>query len=154
MLQLETPILELVLRAALLFALFMVLLRIVPRRSVGELASMDLVFLLLITNAASNSLGEFSSLTDGTVQILTFFGLNYLTNQLSYRFPAIERLLEHSPLPVVQNGRMLRRNMRKEALTEEELMASLRKEGIGDLVQVRKAVVESDGRLGFIREDG
>ena len=54
MFQLETPILELMLRGAFLFILFMVLFRLLPRRTGGELAPMDLVFLLLITEAASN----------------------------------------------------------------------------------------------------
>lgn len=153
MLQLETPILELMLRATFLFVLFMILFRILPRRTAGEMAPMDFVFLLLITEAASHSLGEFSSLADGTVQILTFMGLNYLTNRLSYHFSFMQKLLEHSPLPVVEDGRMLRRNMSRETLTEDELMGGLRREGIDDLAKVRKVCLEGDGQLSVIRKN-
>ncbi|HRO15816.1 MAG TPA: DUF421 domain-containing protein [Paracoccus sp. (in: a-proteobacteria)] len=153
LLQLETPILELMLRATFLFVLFMILFRILPRRTAGEMAPMDFVFLLLITEAASHSLGEFSSLADGTVQILTFMGLNYLTNRLSYHFPFMQKLLEHSPLPVVEDGRMLRRNMSRETLTEDELMGGLRREGIDDVAKARKVCLEGDGQLSVIRKD-
>jgi uncharacterized membrane protein YcaP (DUF421 family) len=114
------------------------------------MAPMDFVFLLLVTEAAAHSLGDFSSLADGTVQILTFMGLNSLTNRLSYRFPALEKLLEHPPLIVVKDGRMLRRNMRRESLTEDELMSCLRREGIEDLAQVAKVFLEGDGQLTVI----
>ena len=150
MLHLETPILELMGRATFLFLLFMVLFRILPRRTAGEMAPMDFVFLLLVTEAAAHSLGDFSSLADGTVQILTFMGLNFLTNRLSYRFPVLEKLLEHPPLIVVKDGRMLRRNMRRESLTEDELMSCLRREGIEDLAQVAKVFLEGDGQLTVI----
>lgn len=150
MLHLETPILELMLRATFLFALFLVLFRILPRRTAGEMAPMDFVFLLLVTEAAAHSLGDFSSLADGTVQILTFMGLNYLTNRLTWRFPALERLLEQPPLLVVRDGRMLRRNMRREFLTEEELISSLRREGLDDLSQAAKVYLDGDGNLSVI----
>lgn len=153
MFELQTPLPELMLRAAFLFILFMVLFRILPRRTAGELAPMDFIFLLLITEAASHSLGDFDSLPDGTVQILTFMGLNYLTNKLSYHFPFFEKLVEHSPLPVIENGDLLRPNMRKEALTEDELMGGLRMEGIDDLAKVRKAHLEGDGRLSVVKTE-
>lgn len=154
MFQLETPIPELMLRTTFLFALFLVLFRILPRRTAGEMAPMDFIFLLLVTEAAAHSLGDFSSLADGTVQILTFMGLNYLTNRLTHRFPAVERLLEQPPLVVVQDGRMLRRNMRREFLTEDELMSSLRREGIDDLARVKRAYLDGDGHLSVIPRDG
>jgi len=151
MFELETPFWELVARGAFLFLLFVILFRILPRRTGGEMAPMDFVFLLLITESASHSLGDFTSVTDGTIQILTMMALNYLTNRLSYRFPIIERLLEHSPLPVVKDGQPIRENLRKEAVTEDELMGSLRLEGIDDLAQVKLAHVEGDGRFSVVK---
>ena len=132
----------------------MVLFRILPRRTAGELTSIDLVFLFLITEAASNSLGEFASLTDGTIQILTMVALNWTMTRLSVRFPWFERLIEHSPLVVVRNGHMLRRHMRREGLSEEELMELLRLEGVERLDQVRIARLEDSGKLSVIRRRG
>lgn len=122
MLELEYPLPELIFRGAFLFILFMVLFRILPRRTGGELALMDLVFLFLITEAASHSLGDFSSLADGTVQIATFMALNWAINRLSFHFPRFEKLAEHDPLPIIRDGKVIPANLRKEAITADELM--------------------------------
>ena len=154
MFQLETPLLELIARGAFLFVLFMALFRLMPRRTGGELAPMDLVFLLLITEAASHSLGDYSSLADGTVQIVTMLALNYLTNRLSFHFRWFERIAEHDPLQVIKDGQLIPRNLKKEMLTADELMGSLRLNGVDDIAQVRSAHVESDGRLSVVTRDG
>lgn len=151
MFQLETPLLELIARGAFLFILFMTVFRLLPRRTGGELAPMDLVFLLLITEAASHSLGDYSSLADGTVQIGTMLALNYLINRLSFHLPWFERIAEHSPLPIIKDGQTIPRNMRKELLTPEELISQLRLNGVDDIAQVRAAHVESDGRLSVVK---
>ena len=153
MFQLETPLLELIARGAFLFILFMVLFRLLPRRTGGELAPMDLVFLLLITEAASHSLGDYSSGADGTVQIVTMLALNYLTNQLSFHFRWFEQLIEHRPLQIIRDGQTIPRALRKELLTPEELMGHLRLNGVDDISQVRSAYVESDGRLSVVTTD-
>lgn len=153
MFELETPFWELVARGAYLFIGFMILFRVLPRRTGGKMGPMDLVFLLLITEAASHSLGEFSSLADGTVQIATFMGLNYLSNRLAYAFPAFRHIVEQSPLPIVKEGEVIPDNLRQEALTLNELFGHLRLEGVDDLAKVKLAQVESDGRLSVVQVD-
>lgn len=151
MFQLETPLPELIARGAFLFILFMVLFRLLPRRTGGELAPMDLVFLLLITEAASNSMGDYSTLADGTVVILTMVALNYLMNRLSFALPWFERMIGHQPLEIIRDGQAVPRNLKKEMITADELMGSLRLNGVDDIAQVRSARVEGDGRLSVIR---
>lgn len=152
MFELETPLAELIARGAFLFFGFTFIFRILPRRTGSELSPMDLVFLLLITEAASHSLGDFSSLTDGSVQIGVFVGLNYLTNKLTYHFPAVGRLLEQKPLLVIKDGRIILENLRREALTEDELKGNLRMVGVGDVSEVKLAYVESDGRVSVVEK--
>lgn len=64
---LETPLLELLLRGVLLYITILFLLRVMPRRMAGEVASMDLVLILLITESASHALGDYRSIGDGIV---------------------------------------------------------------------------------------
>lgn len=153
MFQLETPFLELVIRGAFLYVLFLVLFRILPRRTASEMSPMDLVFLLLITEAASHALGDFSSLTDGTVQILTMVVLNWAINKLSFHVRWIERLVEHGPLVVIRDGKTIPDHLRREALTDEELKAHLRLEGLESVDQVKVAHLEGDGRLSVVKAD-
>src|SRR5690606_15637034 len=130
------------------------LLRIVPRRTGGELAAMDLLFVVLIAEATTHSLGGYKSITEGFIVILTLMVLNYAINFLSYHSPFIEKLVSSPPLLIVKDGKLLRRNMRREFLTEEELMEHLRREGIEDVMDVKSAHVEADGHISFISKNG
>jgi uncharacterized membrane protein YcaP (DUF421 family) len=147
---LHTPLLELVVRGTVLYLAILLLMRFMLRRSAGELDRMDLVFLLLLSEAAQPGFGQYRSVGDTVVVIVTLMAWSYVLNALSYHVPGIERLLEPPPLQVVRNGRMLRRRMRREYLTEDELMRRLREEGIDDLKEVRAAYVEADGSISVI----
>ena len=72
----EMPILETALRAGVLYFFILFILRILPRRTAGELGAMDLVFILLITESASHALGDFSTLGDGLIMLSFFIGFN------------------------------------------------------------------------------
>lgn len=148
----ETAILELAARGTLLYFGLLILVRMMPRRTGGELATMDLIFVLLIAEAAAHSLGDYASVGDGLVMIVVLMSWNWLVNVLSFRIPAIERLVSAPAIEVVRDGKLLRRNMRREYLTEDELMSHLRQEGISGLERVKSACVESDGRLSVIEK--
>lgn len=144
---LETPLLELVARGSVLYLAILVLMRFMPRRTGGELALMDLVFVVLIANAAANALGDYSAVPDAVVLIATLMFWDYLLNVLSYRFPLVERWMSPPPLEIVRNGKLLRRNMKQELLTEEELIEQLRELGIEAIDDVKVAYVESEGKI-------
>jgi uncharacterized membrane protein YcaP (DUF421 family) len=143
----ESGLLELIARGSAMYFGILILMRLMPRRTGGELATMDLVFVVLIADAAANALGDYTSVTDGVVVIATLMGWNYLVNALSYHLPVIERLVSAPPLQVVRDGQLLRRNLRREFLTEEELMSHLREMGINDLKDVKAAFVEGEGKV-------
>jgi uncharacterized membrane protein YcaP (DUF421 family) len=146
----DTALVELLARGTALYFGVLILVRLMPRRTGGELATMDLIFVLLIAEAAAHSLGDYSSIADGLVMIATLMLWNYVVNALSWRVRAIERLVSSPPISVIRHGRLLRRNMRKEYLTEEELMSHLRAEGIDSLQDVKSATIEGDGRISVV----
>lgn len=151
---LETPLLELVVRGSALYLGIVILMRFMPRRTGGELETMDLIFIVLIAEAAAHAVGDYTSVADGFVLILVLMAWNYALNALTYYVPAIERLMSPAPLQVIRNGRMLRRNMRREYLTEEELLSYLRQEGIADVSRVKAAFVEPEGKISVVADDG
>jgi uncharacterized membrane protein YcaP (DUF421 family) len=147
----ETPVLELLARGTVLYFGLLVLVRLMPRRTGGELAMMDLIFVLLIAEAAAHSLGDFKSVADGAITIVTLTAWNWLVNALSYYVPAVERLTSAPAIEVIHNGTLLGRNMRREYLTEDELMSHLRMEGIESLNDVKSACIESDGKISVVQ---
>ena len=82
--------------------------------------------------------------------IATIVFWNYALDWLGHRFPRVERLLHPPPLLLIKDGRLLRRNMRQELVTEEELMSHLRQQGIAELAQVKEAYMEGDGQISII----
>lgn len=147
----EAPLLELVVRGSVLYFAILVLMRVMPRRTGGQLATMDLVFIVLIANAGAQAIGDYSALADAVVVIATLMAWNVVVNAVSYRNRLVEKLVSAAPLQVVRDGRMLRRHMRQEWLTEEELMSHLRELGIEDLAEVKAAYVEGEGKLTAVR---
>ncbi|HEX5611813.1 MAG TPA: YetF domain-containing protein [Burkholderiales bacterium] len=147
--------LELIVRGTAMYWFIFVLFRMVLRRGVGGVGIADVLLLVLIADAAQNGMaGDYRSVTDGMILVSTIIGWSIAFDWLAYRFPRIGALLEPPPLPLVQDGRMNRRNMRLELLSEEELLAKLREQGVDRLEDVKRATMESDGNVSVIRRSG
>jgi uncharacterized membrane protein YcaP (DUF421 family) len=146
---------EIILRGSLIYLGIFALMRFVLKREAGTISLPDLLMTVLIADAAQNAMAaEYHSITEGFLLILTLVFWNYTLDWLGQRFPRIERLLHPPPLPLVKDGRLLRRNMRRELITEEELWSHLRQQGIAELAQVQAAYMEGDGQISIIpRED-
>jgi len=146
--------LELMLRGTLMYWLLFIVLRFILRRDVGSLGISDFLFVVILGDAAQNSMiGSGTSATDGMVLIGTLVFWSYLLDYLSYRFPVFQRFSAAPRLCLVQDGKLLRRNMRRELITEEELKAKIRQEGIEDLAKVKRMYLEADGEMSLIRKD-
>lgn len=150
---LETPLLELIVRGTVLYFAILALMRVMPRRTGGEMALMDLVLIVLIANAAANALGDYTAVLDGIVVIATLMAWDYTLNALSYRSRFIERCVSPPPLQIIRNGTLLRRNMRREFLTEDELLENLRRQGIEGVHEVKTAYIEGEGDITVIKRD-
>ncbi|AYO58249.1 hypothetical protein CO230_09000 [Chryseobacterium sp. 6424] len=149
----EVPIAELFLRGTIIYLGILLLMRVLLRRIGGELAMMDLVFIILIAEAATHSFGGYESVSEGFIVILTLVGWNFAVNWLSFHFPFIEKLVSARSIQIVKDGKLLRRNMRREYITQEELLESLHREGIDDISKVKAAFVEGDGAITFVKKD-
>jgi uncharacterized membrane protein YcaP (DUF421 family) len=85
--------------------------------------------------------------------VATIIFWSYFLDWLAYHFPRFESLLHPPPLPLVRDGKMLARNMRRELITVDELMSHLREEGVTDLKEVRIASMEGDGRISVVTHE-
>jgi uncharacterized membrane protein YcaP (DUF421 family) len=93
---------------------------------------------------------DYSSIADGILLVATIVFWSYTLDWLGYRFPVIERFTMPPPLLLVEDGRIIWRNMRKEMITEDELMNQIRKQGLEELAEVKKAFMEGDGHISII----
>ncbi|MBA2690701.1 MAG: DUF421 domain-containing protein [Burkholderiales bacterium] len=146
---------ETVLRGSAVYWFLFGLFRFVLRRDIGSVGIADVLVLVIIADASQNAMaGGYTSITDGFILISTIAFWNYLLDFLSFRFPKVARFAQGTPLCLVRDGRLMYRNMRKEFLTEEELMSKLRQSGVEDLAKVKRVYMEEDGEISVIRRDG
>jgi len=91
------------------------------------------------------------SLTGSTIVIVTIAVLTVGTAYLSYRFRRLRPLLEGEPVVLVAGGRLIESNLRRQRMTVEELLAEARLQSIGGLDAVGYAVLETNGRVSFLK---
>ena len=143
------------LRGTLMYWLLFVVLRFILRRDVGSLGISDFLFVVIIGDAAQNGMiGSATSATDGMVLIGTLVFWSYMLDFMSFHFPVIQRFTSAPRLCLVRDGKMLRKNMRREFITDEELNAKIRHEGVEDLATVKRMYLEADGEMSVILKDG
>lgn len=145
---------EMVVRGTLMYAALFVIFRFVMKRQVGSIGIADILLVVIIADAASNAFTkDYRSLTEGVVVILTIVFWDFVIDWASYRFPALNWLSNRPPLPLIRDGKMLRRNMREEFVTPDELYGHLRKQGIENVTDVKAAFMEGDGEISIIRKE-
>lgn len=146
--------LELVVRGTIIYCGLVLTVRFLLRRDAGSMSVADLLFIVLIADAAQNSMaGNHRSIGDGAILLGTLIAWNIAIDWLAYRVPAFRRVVEPPAVPLVRNGKWVRANLRKEWITTDEVMSKLREHGIEDVTQVKLAFLESSGELGVIRFD-
>jgi uncharacterized membrane protein YcaP (DUF421 family) len=151
----SAPLLETVLRGSVTYLVLLALLRFVFRRESGTAKISMLLLIVLLADAAQNAMaGDYTSITDGLILVATIMAWDYALDRLASRFRPFQTLIHPPPLLLVRDGRVLRDNMRREFVTEEELWSALRMHGIDSLADVRKAYMEGDGRLSVLPRKG
>jgi len=80
-------------------------------------------------------------------------GWEYFLDYLSFRVPAIGRIIEREPLEVIRNGEINKEHLRRELMTEDELMSQLRQKGVDDTKRVKRGVIEGDGSVSVITDE-
>jgi len=154
MLRLETAPLEIVIRGTVVYVALFLLLRLVLRRQATDLGVTDLLVIVLIADAAQNAMADdYRSLPDGILLVAVIVFWAWALDWLGFRFPLVQRLLKPPKLPLVEDGRLRRDNMRRELLTAEELRSQLRQQGIDDLAEVHRAYMEPDGKVSVLKRD-
>jgi uncharacterized membrane protein YcaP (DUF421 family) len=140
-------------RAAAVYALILVVIRLSGKRAIGNFSAFDLLVALMLGEVVDEIIYGDVTFAQGTIAIATVAVLQYANSWMSYWNHGLDKVLEGSPSIVVRGGQLDRQGMRKERMNEKDVMAELRLRGVTDLHEVRLAAVENDGELSVIRED-
>lgn len=144
-------LLGIALRTAFVYGFLVVLLRLAGKREVGQLSILELITLLVISDAVQNSMtGGDETLLGGLVAATTLVGLDRGLSALRDRSKKVRRVIEGEPSLLVRHGRPLRAAMEKESITMDELETAVRSHGLIRVDDVAYAVLETDGTISVI----
>lgn len=147
---------ELVLRAAIVFFVLLVVMRLAGNKQFSELTTFDAVLIIVIAEVTGNSLsGQDYSVTASIVVIVSLVTFDIVISLFKARSKRFEKVVEGVPLLIVENGRTIEKAMRKERVDASDVLTVARKDhGLERLDQIRYAVLERDGRISVIPREG
>jgi len=145
---------QIVVRSAVVYAFLLVVLRLMGKRQIGQLAPFDLVLILVLSNSVQNAMnGGDNSVLGGLVSAGTLFALNSVVAVVTARSKKAEALIEGHPLVLIHNGKLYDTMLKKASITRHELNSALRQAGCGCVEDVQYAVLENNGVISVIAKD-
>jgi uncharacterized membrane protein YcaP (DUF421 family) len=144
---------DIVLRAAAAYVFILFILRITGRRELSSLGPADLVLLVVMGDLVQNGVTQSDdSVTGIFLAVSTFALLVIATSYVTYKSRTAQLLLEGEPLILVQDGKPIEKNLRSERLNVDEVQEEARTQGIESLDDVKWCVLETSGKLTFIKK--
>jgi uncharacterized membrane protein YcaP (DUF421 family) len=142
---------DIALRGIALFSFVFLLTRVIGRRELSSLEPFDLILLIVLGDAIQQGLTQDDySITGAIIAVGTIAALQVVTSWLAWRFRWARRVLDGDPIVIVQDGKLIEENMRRERITAEEVAEEARGQQIASIDDVKWAVFEPSGTISFI----
>jgi len=153
--ELSMPWWQFCLRAAVVYVVLLVLVRMTGKRTVGQFTPFDMILLVLLGSAVQNSLlGDDISLLGGLILAVTLIALNWSVGFVSARSRTIDSLVEGEPVLLARDGKVFHGVLKREEISPKDFDEALRGQGLLDAAKVRCAFLETDGKISIIKRDG
>jgi uncharacterized membrane protein YcaP (DUF421 family) len=145
---------DIVVRAAIAFCFVFLLTRVVGRRELSSLEPFDLILLVMIGDLVQQGVTQNDFSVTGLILASTTIALlTVVVSYTSFKVPRLRPVLDGEPVIVVEDGKPIDRNLKRNRITLDELQAAARIEGIASIDAVRWAVLETSGKISFIPKD-
>ncbi len=145
---------EMIVRGTLMYLGLFLIFRFIVGRQSSAIGIADILVIVVIADAAQNAFAkEYKSITEGVILVLTIVFWDFALDWLGYHNRFFGWLIKPAPLPLVQDGKLLFRNMRKQLISPDELRSQARQQGIADIADVKMACLEGNGEISFIKND-
>jgi uncharacterized membrane protein YcaP (DUF421 family) len=150
----ENEYLDIMVSSAVVYLFIIIAIRITGRKELAQLSVIDLVFILLISNAVQNAMvGDNTTLAGGLLAAGTLFVLNFALKTLMYRHARFSKLIQGAEIMLVYKGVVNKKNLSKAKLSMDELLEAVREHGIASVKDVNLAVLEVDGNISVLSDD-
>lgn len=147
-------LLEKIARSGLIYVILLGLFRVVSRRELAQATLFDFLIVLLISNVVQNAMiGNDNSIMGAAIGAVTLIAMNSLLNHLTARNKRTRVLLEGKPILLLRDGNILHDKMHDRAVSRNDLLSAIRKQGIARLSDVAFAILELDGSISIIKAE-
>ena len=144
---------DLVLRAGVAFVFVYAVTRVIGRRELAQLQPFDLIFLVVIGDLIQQGVTQNDLSITGLILVVSTIALLQVgSSYLSFRFRRLRPVLNGDPVVIVENGRFIERNLKRERLTPDDVAEEMRQNQIHSLDEVQWAVLETSGKMSFIKK--
>jgi uncharacterized membrane protein YcaP (DUF421 family) len=145
---------DIVIRAAIAFLIVFLFTRLLGRRELAQLQPFDLILLVVVGDLIQQGVTQNDLSVTGLVLVISTVGLLQVTlSYLSFRFRRVRPILNGEPVVLIDNGKLIERNLKRERLTVDDVAEEARLSSISSFEQVRWAVLETSGRISFIKNE-
>src|SRR4029078_2527331 len=142
---------DIALRAAFLYAFVVILMRVMGRRELSSLSPLDLVLLIVLGDAIQQGMTQDDySITGAVIAVSTIAVVQVGISYLSFRSRRARRVVEGEARIIIEDGKLIERNLRRERLTEDEIAEKMRTQQIASVEDVEWGILESSGNMSFI----
>ncbi len=146
MFHLHVSLLEKLVRPVIVYLCLILFLRLFGKRELAQLNPFDLVVLLSLSNTVQNAIiGDDNSVTGGILGAFSLLAINWILMRFLYKFPKVNSALEGTETVLIRHGKLDATAMKKETLTEVELLSVLHKQGLDAFEEVERCVLEPNG---------
>jgi len=143
---------DLVLRVVIVLGFVYLVTRAVGKRELSSLEPFDVILLVVIGDLVQQGITQNDDSVTGTIIVVATLGLFVVVmSYLNLKSPRARRVLDGEPVVLVIDGRPIERNMRRERITMEDLLAEARQQQLPTLDEVQWAILETSGRISFIQ---
>jgi len=151
---LHNKYLLIVLSSVAVYLFIIIAIRLFGKKELSQLSVIDLVFILLISNAVQNAMvrGD-ETLYGGLVAALSLFTVNYILKKLQLKFPKFGRFVQGDAIMLVYHGKIIPSHLRMAGISEDEIMEAIREHGVETVKEVDLAVLEVDGNISVLSHD-
>jgi uncharacterized membrane protein YcaP (DUF421 family) len=142
---------DLVIRATVIFLFIFLVTRVAGKRELSSMEPFDLILLVVIGDLVQQGITQSDySVTGALLVISTMTILTVVLAYANFRLRFLRSVLEGEPVVLVDNGKVIEKNMRRERITMEDLEAEGRQQQVTDIGKMRWAVLETSGRISII----
>jgi uncharacterized membrane protein YcaP (DUF421 family) len=140
-------------RASLVYVFVLFVIRLLGKRSVGQFGAFDLLVALMLGEVVDEIIFGDVSLAKGFIAIAVIALWHFVNGWASYKSKFVDWLTESKPCLLVEHGEIKHDHLAAERMNEAELWAALREQGVEDIKEVKRAMLEPDGKVSVIQEE-